>query len=110
MNGLKCRYCRENVARADEFGLCYRCGRNRAAMLRYCQESTATDGNDGAQLVGACRLRGEVAEGPPAPALPTAARPGTTEKVGVMATRHAAGVRLWHPEDARYGNDLGAAI
>jgi hypothetical protein len=33
------------------------------------------------------------------PSAPTAALPGTKEKVAVMARRHRDGERLWHPAD-----------
>jgi hypothetical protein len=33
---------------------------------------------------------------------PTTAKPGTPEKVAVLAARAEAGQRLWHPDDAEW--------
>ncbi len=37
---------------------------------------------------------------PPLPDSPTQAPPGSPEKIAVLAARYAAGVALWHPDDA----------
>jgi ribosomal protein L37E len=41
----------------------------------------------------------------PVPAQPTAAPPGTDEKLAVLAERAKSKVALWHPLDARYPGD-----
>lgn len=33
------------------------------------------------------------------PLAPTSARPGSDEKINVLAARYAAGKPLWHPDD-----------
>ncbi len=40
-----------------------------------------------------------------APAVPTTAAPGTTEKLAVLEGRAKDGRRLWHPFDAQYEGD-----
>jgi len=37
----------------------------------------------------------------PTPPEPTWHRPGTAGKIETMAARYAAGVGLWHPDDAK---------
>lgn len=46
------------------------------------------------------------AAGPPPE--PTAAAPGTPEKVAVLEARAAKGQRLWNPADARLADDDAA--
>lgn len=41
---------------------------------------------------------------PPLPESPTAALPGTEEKVKVLCERAQLGERLWHPQDGTWGN------
>ncbi len=37
---------------------------------------------------------------PPGPVFPTQAKPGSPEKIAVLAERVRQGVALWHPDDA----------
>lgn len=44
----------------------------------------------------------------PLPAFPTAALPGTPEKIAVLAERARMKQNLWHPDDAQVGDDAPA--
>lgn len=44
------------------------------------------------------------------PITPTAAKPGSEDKVRVLAARYAAGLPLWHDEDCYDHGPLGAAL
>lgn len=44
------------------------------------------------------------------PITPTAAKPGSEDKVRVLAARYAAGLPLWHNEDCYDHGPLGVAL
>lgn len=82
-----CRHChRRRVNRSR--GLCWACYYNPTISDRY-----ATAGGRGRR--GICVAN----ESPPPCAMPTAAIPGTEDKVAVLCERAEAGVALWHPLD-----------
>lgn len=88
-----CRHCgRKSVNRPR--GLCWNCYYTPAVAVLY--PSTSKYARRG--LGG-----GNVTPGPPA--APTAAAPGSAEKVAVMEARARAGRDLWHDADARWDGD-----
>lgn len=83
---------------------CARCRRHKALHARgMCSRCY--------KIVRACEDRGVQPPAPPGddpprprrrtPESPTAALPGTEEKIRVLSERYVRGEKLWHPEDAR---------
>lgn len=83
-----CRHCRTGYVNRPR-GLCWPCYYTPGVRDLY--PSTSKHARRG---VG----NGFLAD-PPLPE-PTEARPGTPEKLAVLASRALAGQRLWHPEDS----------
>jgi hypothetical protein len=81
-----CKHCRERMGYRAR-GLCWSCYHTPAVLELYPPQPKG-----GLPLAGNARGR-------PA-AAPTAALPGTPEKLAVLAARAAAGEHLWHPRDA----------
>lgn len=84
---MKCRHCKVKRSNRPR-GLCYCCYRTvrdlYAATSRYC-------------IAGL-----DYADEPRTPCCPTAARPGSADKMAVMQTRLTAGESLFHPLDAGF--------
>ena len=88
-----CRHCR--IARVNRpRGLCWSCYHTPGVRDRYATASTSR--YSGIDAVPDRHGR------TPLPDAPTTARPGTADKVAVLAARAAAGVSLWHPGDATW--------
>ncbi|MSU76660.1 MAG: hypothetical protein EXS16_01055 [Gemmataceae bacterium] len=85
---MHCRHCHERPATRPR-GLCLTCYDLPGVRLRY--PTTSRFGRRG--LANGCFA-------PPTPTFPTQARPGSPEKIAVLAERVRQGVALWHPEDA----------
>lgn len=84
-----CRHCGA-FRQSRALGLCFRCSRDPAVRLLY--PSIHRGARRGIpDRCGGYRL----------PAEPTAALPGTPEKLAELERRALAGISLWHPEDAR---------
>ena len=85
-----CRHCRKApVARPR--GLCYRCYTSVAIRELYPIMRCPASYRGVVDFYGV----------PNAPAEPTAALPGTPEKIAVLQERAGRGLALWHPEDGR---------
>jgi hypothetical protein len=84
-----CRHCKRNTVCRPR-GLCWTCWFWPGVRERYGPVNKF--GNRGSGLCAAGRKL---------PAVPTTALPGTSTKMVVMMHRAAAGVVLFHPEDAR---------
>lgn len=84
-----CRHCnRYRVNRPR--GLCWTCYYTPGVLAAYPVVSKY-----------ARRGVGNVTGNRPLPTRPTAAEPGTPEKIAVLAGRAARAEGLWHPDDAR---------
>jgi hypothetical protein len=83
-----CLHCQEAIVSRPR-GLCWRCFYTPLVRERY--PSTSKFGRRG---IGNFNCRA------PPLALPTQARPGTSDKVAVLAERASMGQDLWHPDDA----------
>ncbi|MBL8796682.1 MAG: hypothetical protein JNM56_22460 [Planctomycetia bacterium] len=91
-----CRHCAE--CRTRRRGLCWRCYAAPEIRRRYRSLSKFAKGApDEDDFNGGYGL----------PARPTAALPGTPEKIRALAARAEARTALWHPQDARLDADLG---
>ena len=90
----KCRHCRRHVAWKAR-GLCGRCFYHEHIRNLYPpgRDCVSTQRGPGWQP-------GSGREGPPEP---TAAEPGTPEKMAELERRAALGLSLWHAGDARRG-------
>jgi hypothetical protein len=85
-HAVGCRFCGRTPANRPK-RLCCRCSKDPAIRERYGSKSRRGIGADG--------------RGPRRPAPhPTDAYPGTPEKLAVLIARAAAGVELWHADDA----------
>lgn len=84
----QCRHCSRHVCCRSR-GLCSRCWNVSTVRLLF-----PATGNTGRR--GVTKTSGRMPR-------PTAALPGTPEKVAVLESRAAAGQRLHHPRDARRG-------
>ncbi len=90
--------------RAGRVMQCRRCHRLRTTHGRgLCKRCWAVARDEYQTMQPAERGPGEATDnrGYPLPALPTAYRPGSAEKVAVMANRVARGVQPHHPMDGR---------
>lgn len=82
-----CRHCRTRI-KSRPRGLCHVCFSDEAVRVLYPPKPGVY-------------LRGRVGLQPPhAWPDPTAAKPGSPDKVAVLEARAAAGQSLWHPADA----------
>ncbi len=87
MTPAPCRHCgRAKVNRPR--GLCWTCYYTPGVKERHPNPSKF-----------ARRGVGNLTGNRPDPAGPTSARPGTAEKLAVLAERAKDGVNLWHPDD-----------
>jgi hypothetical protein len=80
-----CRHCQVRPA-SKARGLCYRCYHTPGVIEQY-------------PTTGASARQGIGHRATALPTAPTAARPGSPEKVAVLAERAAASQHLHHPED-----------
>jgi hypothetical protein len=95
MSGRRvCRHCARCAATRPR-GLCWACFNDPAVRVLYPTHPTL--GRTGVGLSSA-RSR-------ELPAEPTAAPPGTDDKMAVLEQRAAEGVCLWHPADARCADE-----
>lgn len=83
-----CRHCHVCTAHRPR-GLCWTC--YYAPGVRDLYPSTSKYARRGV---------GNFNGNTPLPPEPTAAKPGTPEKIAVMGARAEAGQQLWHPDDA----------
>jgi hypothetical protein len=83
-----CRHCRQAKANRPR-GLCWGC--YYAPGIRELYPSTSKFAQCG---YGVCRACSHL------PPFPTAALPGTPEKIAVLTQRASQGLELWHPKDA----------
>ena len=88
-----CRHCGAFRASRPK-GLCYRCSYNPAILVLYATESKFAKAGTGLQAGPA-----------PVPKAHTLARPGTAEKIAVMAKRVAGGFSCFHPDDSDMGGN-----
>lgn len=93
-----CRHCDTRKASQARRGLCQRCGMDPDIRKLYPYESKyRPPDTDMDRFMG----------GREPPAEPTAALPGTAEKMAVMEQRALERVELFHPDDARAMEDDG---
>jgi hypothetical protein len=85
-----CRHCRVRPVNRPR-GLCWGCYYTPAIRERYPSTSKF-----------ARRGTGNIKGSAPLPQVPTAALPGTPEKVAALADRAKNGQTLWHPLDATH--------
>jgi hypothetical protein len=83
----QCLHCHVRRALHGHRGLCQPCFADKTIRQRYPKSGTRGDGDRHLD--------------PPLPDKPTAALPGTPEKVGVLTDRARHWRRLWHPRDAK---------
>jgi hypothetical protein len=84
----RCRHCRRGKISRPR-GLCWVCYNKAGVRQRY--PSTSIHAYRGIHdFYGRFRL----------PAFPTAALPGTAEKIAILSQRAALGQELFHPDDA----------
>lgn len=83
-----CRRCHKNKVNRPR-GLCWTCYYTPGVLALFPSTSKY-----------AYRGSGNITGGHAPPAAPTAAPPGSPEKMAVLAARAALGVSLWHPLDA----------
>ena len=88
-----CQHCRKSKVNRPR-GLCWSCYYKPGVRYRY------QTGSKYARR-GIANITGSL----PTPPKPTAAAPGTNEKLAVLAERAKSKVALWHPMDARYPGD-----
>lgn len=88
----ECVHCSMAVTSLRSKGLCYRCYECPEIRGRY--PTVALKTLDLSKFLGRADTTGG----------PTNARPGSPEKIRVLAARAANGVPLWHPGD-EVGND-----
>jgi len=88
MRAHLCRHCQKAPASRPR-RLCWSCYYRPGVRERY--PSTSKFARQGLGLVQRCR---------PLPAGPTAALPGSPEKITVLEQRALLGLELWHPDDA----------
>ena len=96
---MTCQHCHQRVATRPR-GLCWVCYQSaaiRAAYVstsKYAHVGVGNDPSSGQQL----------------PEEPTMAAPGTAAKIEVLAARAAAGLALWHPQDATHETTPAASV
>jgi hypothetical protein len=84
--------------------ICRHCATSRADRPRgLCRDCHATPGIK--ELYPCRRDCADRAGGAPLPAAPTAAAPGTPEKLAVLEQRAKMKQAMFHPADARYAGD-----
>jgi hypothetical protein len=84
-----CRNCGVRRALHGHRGLCQPCHTNKAIRELHPKNGTRAGLEDDRNTT------------PPLPGAPTAALPGTPEKVAVLAERVAHWLNPWHPKDAK---------
>lgn len=88
---VRCLHCRRNKPQRHKRGLCFRCYHHEPGVRSQYPTSGSKYARRGIGHGGGLNPPDE----------PTAAVPGSEAKVAVLEQRAAAGLRLWHPEDAR---------
>ena len=91
--GQTCKHCGKAKVNRPR-GLCWVCYYTPGVRYRY---------QSGSKY--ARRGVGNITGNRPVPAEPTAAPPGTDEKLAIFAERAKLKFALWHPMDARYPGD-----
>lgn len=86
-----CRHCRQRIAARGKRTLCRACHTNQTIRAQYAPVQACLSSNHEPDFFGGHEL----------PAEPTSARPGTEEKIAVMAERVQQRVSLHHPLDGR---------
>ena len=93
---LMCKHCARSKVNRPR-GLCWSCYYTPGVREQYPSTSKFARRGHG------------VFQGPvPLPPEPTVAAPGTPEKMAVLEMRAKFKMSLWHPQDARYANDVQA--
>jgi hypothetical protein len=86
---MRCRHCRQRNACRPR-GLCWTCFYTPGVRRRYPAKTTGFAHRGSGSGIMRAAL----------PPFPTNARPGTPEKIAVLAERAAIPAELFHPEDA----------
>ncbi len=93
-----CRACHEHKANRPR-GLCWHCYYTPRVARKYPSTSKHAPGTGVGNGCGGYALPE-----------PTEAAPGSAEKVAVLADRAAAGLALWHPQDANHERETPAFL
>jgi hypothetical protein len=94
-----CRHC-HRIAVTRPRGLCWGCYYTPGVREQYPPTSKHGRRGAGAYLAGGFKLPDE----------PTAAAPGSPEKVAALEARAAVGVALWHPDEPAAPRDYRAVL